>query len=611
VSVASDILRGVRVRFRRAAGVLAAALLVLPVAGCGLFGESGPKPEDIASDYLGAFAKGDVHAAADLTDSPDSAKALLSKLRGELEPEKVAAQLGKVETSETSAKAAFTVTWDFGEGRRWDYDGRMELRSVDDTWKVHWATTVVHPELAEQQSIAVQSEDPDFAPVLDRDGVPLMAPDSVVSVLFEPDKAGDANAVAGSLADSLATFDRSITQKSILAGASKVPDGQAYQVVSLRSTDYQRVKPRIYDLPGVRFTSTPRLLAADKKLAPTLLPGIRKVVEEDLFGKRGWRVITTDASGAEASELYSKSAEPAEAAHVTLSVKTQNAAQQALAAEKTPSMLVAMKASTGELLAVAQNAAADKQGPVALTGRYPPGSTFKIVTAIAGIETGKTTANAKVGCPGTTTINGRVVPNNDEFDKGVIPLHSAFAFSCNTTFAQLATKLEPSTLTDTARRLGVGADYVLPGATTVTGSVPPATNVVERAEDGFGQGKVLASPFGMALVASTVASGTLPTPSLLADNETETDTPDAEPVSGAVLTSIRAMMQEVTARTPAMAAYRDTKGKTGTAQFGDGKHAHGWYVGFRGDLAFAVLITDAGKSAKAVAALTRFFAALR
>jgi cell division protein FtsI/penicillin-binding protein 2 len=607
MSVPSDILADVRVRFPR---VFAAVLLTLPLAGCGIFGDSDPTPEQIASDYLGAFAKGDNAAAANLTDSPDSAKVLLAELRGDLAPEKVAAQLGAVETTDTTATAKFDVTWDFGHDRRWEYAGRMELHSEDDTWKVHWATTVVHPELAEQQSIAVQNQQPELAPVLDRDGVPLLSPDRVVAVLFEPSKAGDANAVAGSLADNLSGFDRTITQKSILDGASKAPEGQPYQVVTLRSVDYERIKPRIYDLPGVRFTASPRLLAADKKLAPMVLPGIRKVVEDELIGKAGWRVITTDVSGAEVSELYSKAAEPAEAAHVTLSTKTQNAAQSALAAERNPSMLVAMNASTGELLAVAQNATADKQGTPALTGRYPPGSTFKIVTAIAGIEAGKTQANARVGCPGTTTINGRVVPNNDKFDKGVIPLHSAFAFSCNTTFAQLATKLDPSALTDTARQLGLGADFVLRGATTVTGSVPPSTNVVERAEDGFGQGKVVASPFGMALVASTVAAGTMPTPTLLADSTTETDTPDPKPVSGATITALRSMMGEVTARTPALAAFRDIRGKTGTAQFGDGKHAHGWYVAFRGELAFAILITDAGKSSRAISAATRFLTAL-
>ena len=60
----------------------------------------------------------------------------------------------------------------------------------------------------------------------------------------------------------------------------------------------------------------------------------------------------------------------------------------------------------------------------------------------------------------------------------------------------------------------------MPGATTVTGSVPPATDIVERAEDGFGQGKVVASPFGMALVVSTVATGKMPTPSLLRGSTT-------------------------------------------------------------------------------------------
>lgn len=609
MSAASDILAGVRVPFRRAAGALAAILLVSPVAGCGLFGDSGPTPEDVASDYLGAFARGDSAAAAGLTDAPDSAKALLARLRGELEPEKVAAQLGKVETSDTSAKASFDVTWDFGHDRRWEYEGRMELRSVDDTWQVHWAPTVVHPELAEQQSIALQNEQPELAPVLDRDGVPLMSPERVVSVLFEPEKAGDAAAVAGSLADNLRGFDPSITQKSILDGSDEVA-GRPYQVVTLRSNDYERIKPRIYDLPGVRFTASPRLLPADKKLAPTVLPGIRKLVEDELIGKAGWRIVTTDVSGAEVAELYAKAAEPAEAAHVTLSTKTQNAAQSALATEKTPSMLVAMSASTGELLAVAQNAPADKQGALALTGRYPPGSTFKIVTAIAGIETGKTQPNAKVGCPATVTIDGRLIPNSGKFDKGVVPLHSAFAFSCNTTFAQLATKLGPSDLTDTARRLGLGADFVLRGATTVTGSVPPTSDVVERAEDGFGQGKVVASPFGMAVVVSTVASGRMPTPTLLAGSDTETDTPDPDPVAAPTLTAMRAMMQEVTARTPSLAGFGNVRGKTGTAQFGDGTHSHGWYVAFRGDLAFALLITDAGFSTKAVVAATRFLRAL-
>jgi cell division protein FtsI/penicillin-binding protein 2 len=113
------------------------------------------------------------------------------------------------------------------------------------------------------------------------------------------------------------------------------------------------------------------------------------------------------------------------------------------------------------------------------------------------------------------------------------------------------------------------------------------------------------------LVASTVASGRMPTPTLLTGSTTESDTPDPKVVAPSVLSSVRTMMHEVTRRTPALAAFPDVRGKTGTAQFGDGKRSHGWFVGFRGDVAFAVLITDAGTSAKAVAATARFLGGLR
>lgn len=594
----------------RVPSVVAALLLVLPLAGCGVF-SSDPGPEDTANAFVAALARGDVAAAAKETDSAESAKAQLTRVREALEPKSVRAKVEEVNQADgaTTANAAYTVTWDLGEGRKWTYEAHFEVREVEDRWQVHWRPTVIHPKLTEQQAIAVQGQEPELAPVLDRDGVALLSPSRVISVLLEKDKAGDVGAVAGALATALVGFDGSITQASILAGVEKTPAGQPYQVAALRQTDYDAVKPRIYDLPGVRFTSSPRLLAADKTFAPTVLPGLRKVVEADLTGKAGWRVITTDASGAEVEELYNKAAEPATAARTTLSVATQSAAQAAVNTEPTPSMIVAMQPSTGEVLAVAQNPVADAQGPVAFMGRYPPGSTFKIVTAASALATGKVTGATPVGCPAAITIEGREIPNAGRFDKGTIPLSTAFAVSCNTTFAELAQHMGPSELTDMAKNLGLGVDFVMPGATTVTGSVPPASNVVERAEDGFGQGKVVASPFGMALVTSTVAAGKMPTPSLLAGAKTTADSTPAA-VSPQVLDAVRAMMLEMAASTPALAPFPGLRGKTGTAQFGDGTHAHGWFVGYQGDFAFAVLLTDAGTSAKAVAAAARFLSAL-
>lgn len=589
---------------------LAGLALLIPLAACG---SDSPGPDATARQFLATFAGGDTAGAANQTDSADSARKLMDKVRESLKPAAVTAELDRVDAPEdaSTAKAQFTITWDLGSNRKWTYQGSMELRSADDQWRVHWAPTVIHPKLAEQQSIAVQVQQPTLAPVLDRDGEVLLEPDRVVSVLLEPKKAGDLAAVAGRLAEALSGFDPTITQQSIVDGASAAPEGQPYQVVALRDGDYELVKPQIYELPGVRFTSGPRLLAADKKLAPQLLPGIRKFVEGQVSGTSGWRVGTVDVSGAEVEELYAKAAEPAKAIAATLSRKVQNAAQAALEPAPTPAMLVAIQPSTGELIAVAQNAAADKEGAIALMGRYPPGSTFKIATAAAALESGKVTADTPVGCPATTTIDGRVIPNSGRFDKGTIPLHSAFAFSCNTTFAGLAVDLPPDALTGAAKKLGIGVDFVVPGITTVTGSVPPATGKTELAEDGFGQGKVVASPFGLAVAAATVASGTMPKPVLLRGTETKADS-TPEPIAGAVLDALRAMMREVvtTGTATALAGLPAVHGKTGTAQFGDGTHSHGWFAGYSGDLAFAVLITDAGESAKAVQATARFLGAL-
>jgi cell division protein FtsI/penicillin-binding protein 2 len=587
--------------------LLAALTLLVPLAAC----SSEPKPADTVDAFMTAFAKGDLDGAAKQTDSPDSARKQLSAVWKALEPKSLTATVKGVTQGDgaSTADATYLLAWDLGSNRKWSYESHLQLQSDDGAWRVHWSATVVHPKLAQQQAIAVQGQQPELAPVLDRDGNPVLAPDRVVSVLLEKDKAGDVNAVAGALASALSGIDGTITQQSILDGANKTPAGQPYQVVALRQQSYEAVKPAIYDLPGVRFTSAPRLLPPDKAFAPTVVPGIRKVVESDLTGKAGWRVITTDPTGAEVEELYAKAAQPATAATTTLSVSVQNAAQAAVNPEPTPSMIVAMQPSTGELLAVAQNAPADAQGPIALMGRYPPGSTFKIVTATAALSAGKVTAATPVGCPATTVIDGREIPNAGKFDKGTIPLSTAFAVSCNTTFAQLASQMEPADLTDTAKELGLGVDFVMPGATTVTGSVPNASGVVERAEDGFGQGKVVASPLGMALVVSTVATGKMPAPSLLRGSATKADS-SVRAVSPQVLDGVRAMMLEMARSTPALAPFPELRGKTGTAQFGDGTHAHGWFVGYQGDLAFAVLLTDAGVSSKAVAAAARFLSAL-
>jgi cell division protein FtsI/penicillin-binding protein 2 len=175
---------------------------------------------------------------------------------------------------------------------------------------------------------------------------------------------------------------------------------------------------------------------------------------------------------------------------------------------------------------------------------------------------------------------------------------------------RLAVNLPPDGLTKAAAQLGLGIDYTAPGMTTVTGKVPIADTSALRVEEGIGQGQVTASPFGMALVAATLAHGSVPTPTIVAGQPGKPDrAPDPLPAS--VHDQVKSMMREtITSGTATqLQDIPGMLGKTGTAEYIDNTHAHGWFVGIDGDLALAVFVSDAGSSGPAVDAAGRFLRA--
>ena len=178
-----------------------------------------------------------------------------------------------------------------------------------------------------------------------------------------------------------------------------------------------------------------------------------------------------------------------------------------------------------------------------------------------------------------------------------MPLHTAFAQSCNTTVAKLAADLPATALSDEALKYGLGVDYTTPFLTTITGSVPPSANDAEQVEASIGQGKVTASPFGMALAAATVLAGATPMPMLVAGQPATADQ-EAPAPGPEVIEALRAMMSETVESGTAteISDIDGLGGKTGTAQYGDGTHSHGWFIGYYKDLAFAVLVTGADSS---------------
>ncbi len=581
----------------------------MPIASCGVF-DSGPSAKDAATAYVRAFASGDNTAAAQRTDAPETARKSLDRTRKNLSPEQVDASVTNVSSGESggSAEASFDVSWSFGSDRTWEYEGKLNLRRRDGTWKVHWQPSAVHPDLGARQTLHYEADPATPAPVLGRDGTRLMGPERLVRVTLIPGQADELANVAGSLAEGLRPVAPGVTKQGIVSGAEKTEDDQAYTVVTLRWADYQRVKSTIYELPGVRFPGRTELVPTEQDYASQVLPAVSEEKKKRLNGSAGWRVFTSDASGAEVRTLHQVEPKPTEALSTTLSDKVQRAAEEAIDPVEKPGMIVAMRPSNGDVLAVAQNSAADGKGALALTGQYPPGSTFKMSTGLAALERSGVGIDTEVECPAEKTFNGKTLPNSHHFDLGSVPLRKAFAESCNTTFAQLATDMPADALPTTAEQLGIGADFAIPGLTTITGDVPAGEGVVDRAVNGIGQGKVLASPFGMALASASVANGEMPVPGLVEGDETEVNKGPSDKPSGKALEQLREMMREVVRSGTAteLSGMGEVAGKTGTAQFGDGSRAHGWFTGYRGDMSFAVLLTDSGSSERAVS-VTRDF----
>jgi len=555
-------------------------------------------PEPTAQAFFNALGKGDTGAAADLSDHPSVARAALNEAWAGLQATGLDAQVLSSKYAEDTGSIAYRYTWHLPKNRTWTYDGQLNLVRNEGQWEVRWNATDLHPNLGEHQTFALRADAPRRASVNERGGTDVLVPGFLYHYTLDAKRAaGDLMPTARAVADALRPFDDTMDAQRLAEQASSSP--RALDLITLRQSDHQRVSPVLANLPGVVITPQAELLPTDDGFAPAIINQVKKSVIDELDGEAGWRVVTVNQNGADVDVLNEVAGAPAPSVTVSLDRTVQDAAQDAVNTVGKKAMIVAIKPSTGEILAVAQNVAADADGPSATTGLYPPGSTFKIITAGAAVNTDMATPNTLLGCPGTIDIGQRTIPNYGGFDLGTVPMSRAFANSCNTTFAELASKMPPKGLTTAAAQYGIGLDYRIDGITTVTGSVPPTVDLAERTEDGFGQGRVLVSPFGMAMAAATVAAGKTPVPQLIEGRPTETSG-DSTPITPKMIDALRPMMRLVVTNGTAkdIAGSGDVRGKTGEAEFNGGSHA--WFAGYRGDLAFAALIVGGGSSEYAV-----------
>jgi len=618
-------------RPHRLAAPLVLGLVTAATAGC--TGSGGPSAEDAAKDVATALGAGRPSSLRFTGGTPQQAQQLWTSTVGGLGDSRPRVDVGKVTEGGDGkpSTAELSFVWRLARtSEPWTYRTTARLTQDDqDRWRVRLDPSLFYPGLHEGERLRLTSVDAERADITGAGGATLVTDRPVLRIGVDKaqvpaaEQARTARAVARIVdVDAASYADR----------VAKAADKAFVEAIVLRDADARAVLRRASDqdvrIGAVRDTLP---LAPTRDFArPVLgtvgpvsaemvkeskgdlragdeagLSGLEARYDDRLRGTPGARVEVVDAEGGK-REVYSVDPKPGEALATTLDVRLQTLAEKALSGVRPASALVAVRPSTGDVLAAASGPGSNGLS-TATVGRYAPGSTFKVVSSLALLRQGLDPASA-VSCPPTTVVDGKTFKNYSDYPSsglGRIDLATAVANSCNTAFVTERDRVSQADLASAAAALGLGVDHDL-GLPAYFGSVP-ATDAEAGSETGhaaamIGQGKVLASPLAMAAVAASVGHGEVVVPRVVtgAEGAGAGDQPE-QPLTAAEASSLRRLMRGVVTRgsggflaglpgAPVLA-------KTGTAEFGTGTppQTHAWMIAVKGDLAVAVFV-DVGAS---------------
>ncbi|ORT58536.1 penicillin-binding transpeptidase domain-containing protein [Streptomyces sp. CB03238] len=379
------------------------------------------------------------------------------------------------------------------------------------------------------------------------------------------------------------------------------------------------IHPKLTDQSALRTGEAPNppVKAVDRdgvELTPEKYPSLKPVLDQlrekygsEAGGKPGietW-IESTNEGGADQTLLTLTKGEPG-TLRTTLDADVQAAAEQAVK-RYGESSVVAIKPSTGEIRAVANNREDDWNA--AFLGVQAPGSTMKIVTAAMLLEKGLVSADRPAECPKNVMYQGRSFHNLDHFD---LPAGStfkeSFKRSCNTAFIKLIDDVgDDAALGKEARDVfGIGLNWQT-GVATKDGSVPAESGGVAAAQY-IGQGTIQMNVLNVASITATAKNGSFKQPVIvprdLDDREIATA---SRPLEGSAAQQLREMMRATATSGTGAAAMSGVGGdkgaKTGSAEVGGQADSNSWFAGFADDLAAAAVVQSGGHGGDAAGPL--------
>jgi len=515
--------------------------------------------------------------------------------------------------------------------------------------------------------------------VYDRTGELLIDNRPSFDVVFVPEDARNRPAALATLARHLAEPEPAVVER--LHAPSKRPPYEG--IVIRRDLEWEGVvalESHQLELPGVSLRVGPRRLYPRGPMAAHLLGYVGEVSEaelsksqddsirrgdlvgkanlerawdEELRGHPGGQQVEVDALGRRVRVIDEVPDVPGDNLVLTLDRDLQETAERALG--EFSGAVVALDPRNGEVLALASRPAYDPnlfargiqpaewralmQDPLkpladrAVQGQYPPGSIFKVVMAVAGLEEGVIRPRSGVVCRGGMSLGGHRFGCWRHSGHGAVDLHRSIVQSCDVFFYQLGQRLGVDTIAAWSRKFGLGAPTGIRLQNEKAGLIPDSQwkqrrfkrpwMAGETMSASIGQGYVTTTPLQMALVAATIANGGIvyrphyvkrvlaPDGTLREEIAPEPvhDQPIFSPATGAKLRSAMRDVVMTGAGTGNKARIRavEVAGKTGTAQTvalrGSNRRArhsrdHAWFIAFAPveapTIALAVLVEHAG-----------------
>ncbi len=334
--------------------------------------------------------------------------------------------------------------------------------------------------------------------------------------------------------------------------------------------------------------------------------GLEREMDPVLRGKAGFSRIEVNAAGRIMRELERKEGEPGKDVQLTIDLGLQNFAEARMAGESAAAVVIDTR--SGDIRALASTPAFDPnlfvrgisatryrallEDPYrpltnkAVSGAYPPGSTFKMIVALAALEAGEIDAAERIFCPGFYEVGNQRFHCWKRGGHGRLDLVGAIEQSCDVFFYEIARRTGIERIAAMARRFGFGAAFDLPLSAIADGLVPDKGwkqarygrpwQVGDTVNAGIGQGYVLATPLQLALMSARLASGRALVPRLLMSVGGEVmqpaEAPPLELPAGHLALVRKGMFRVVNGRRGTARRARTVReeyafvGKTGTSQ---------------------------------------------